>query len=245
MNNFYFYLSKILGPLINPTNFLFIILFILFILFLILKKKNIILKFLVINIFTIFLISFFPLGNIGLQFLENEFRNKIEYKNIENIENIVVLSGDNKRILASIKLASKIKNSKIFFIGGSSFLIQDITKKEVLNAMDIYKDVNFDITRVTFHGKSRNTIENFQEIKKLNLDVSKTLLITSAFHMRRSILISKKFNLNFILYPVDFRSRAGGNLINNYQGFNIASNLSDFNIFFREIIGIAAFKIFY
>lgn len=242
MNNSYFYLSKILGPLINPTNFLFIILLILFIFLLILKKKNIILKLLIVNLFLIFLISFFPLGNIGLQILENEFRNKIEYKNIKNI---VVLSGDDKRILASIKFASKNKNAKIYFVGGSSFLIQDSTQKDLLNAMDTYKDLNFDLKRVTFLGKSRNTIENFKEIKILNLDASKTILITSAFHMKRSILISKKFNLNFIPYPVDFRSSVGGNLINSYQGFNVTSNLSDLNIFFREIIGITAFKVFY
>ena len=63
--------------------------------------------------------------------------------------------------------------------------------------------------------------------------------------MRKLIAECRKFNLNFIPYPVDFRSRVGGNLINSYQGFNVTSNLSDLNIFFREIIGITAFKVFY
>ena len=157
----------------------------------------------------------------------------------------MVLSGDIKRIIASIELASKHKNSKIFFTGGNSFLIKKDSLNETNRAKEVYKNLNFNLDRITFLGSSRNTIENFEEIKTLNLENKNTVLITSAFHMKRSILIGKKFDILFIPYAVDFRSQVGDNLINRYQKFNISSNLNQFDIFFREIIAIVIFKIFY
>ena len=80
----YYYLSKFLGPLLNPTNFLFIILGILFICYLISKRK-IILKILSLNIFLIIIVAFFPAGSLGLKYLEKDFIIKKEYKNIKNL----------------------------------------------------------------------------------------------------------------------------------------------------------------
>ena len=97
----YYYLSKFLGPLLNPTNFLFIILVILFIYYLISKKKNI-LKILSLNILIIIIVAFFPTGSLGLKYLEKDFIIKKEYKNIKNI---LVLSGADERIIASVSLA--------------------------------------------------------------------------------------------------------------------------------------------
>ena len=99
------------------------------------------------------------------------------------------------------------------------------------------------MTRVNFVGQSRNTIENFKEIKKLNLIDSKTALITSAYHMKRSIIIAKDFGLKLIPYVVDSKTYRQNSLINIYQDFNISRNLANFNLFFREIIGIIVFKL--
>ena len=235
----YFFLSKILGPLLNPTNFLFLLLIILFFLYY-KNKRKIIFKLLTINILLLMFISFLPIGNIGLKYLENNFMNKNYYKDIDNI---IVLSGSNYRLLESIKLGNKYKNAKIYYIGGNAYLIKKKINDEVSKAKKIYEDLNFDMTRVNFVGQSRNTIENFKEIEKLNLKDSQTVLITSAYHMRRSMIISKKFGLDLIPYAVNPKSNAQNSLINTYQDFDISKNLSRFNIFFREIIGIMVFKL--
>ena len=156
----YFYLSKILAPLLNPTNFLFLALIILFINYY-KNKKKIIFKLLTINIFLLSIISFLPVGNFGLKYLEKDFLNKESYKNIDNI---VVLSGSDYRLLASVKLGNKYKNTKIYYIGGSSYLINKDANDEINKAKKIYEELNFDMTRVNFVGQSRNTIENFKEI---------------------------------------------------------------------------------
>ena len=235
----YFYLSKILAPLLNITNLLFFVI-ILLILIYIKTKKKIIINLLVVNISILLCISFLPLGNLGLKYLEKDFINKQELKNVSNI---IVLSGSDKRIIASIKLAYEFKDSKVYYMGGNAYLIKNSQNQELSLAKNLYNNLNFDITRINFVGKSRNTIENFKEIKKLDLDISKSVLITSAFHMKRSIMIAKSLNLNFIPYATDFRSFSQISLLNKYQAFDIASNLRKFNLFTREIIGIIIFKL--
>ncbi len=235
----YFYLSKILTPLLNPTNLLFFVILFTSIIYFITKKKFLF-NFFTINVLILFLIAFSPIGNIGLKYLENNFINQKEYKNIKNI---IVLSGSDKRIIASIKFANKFKNSQIYFVGGNAYMIKDNRNNEPSKALNLYNDLNFNLKRITFVGKSRNTIENFKKIKKLNLVSSESILITSAFHMKRSMMIADKLDLNFKTYASDFRSFSQKSLINKYQSFNVTRNLSQFNLFFREILAILVFKI--
>ena len=235
----YYYLSKFLGPLLNPTNFLFIILIILFIFYLISKKK-IILKILSLNIFLIIIIAFFPIGSLGLKYLEKDFIIKKEYKNIKNI---LVLSGADERIIASVSLAYQYPEAKIFYVGGNAYLVKNNENNDPTIAKKFYNKLNFDMGRINFIGKSRNTIENFKEIKELDLKYSETILITSAYHMKRSMMIAENQGVKVIPYPVNLISRSKTPLLNSYQVFDVATNLSKFNTFFREILGILAFKI--
>ena len=237
----YFYLSKILGPILIPSNFLFLFLIVFFILYLKNKNKKI-LNILSLIIFLIITIAFLPIGNFGLKYLEKDFISTKEYKNIKNI---IVLSGDNERILASIRLAYKYPASRIFYVGGNAFLIKSKNNDDPTFAKKFYKELNFDLNRVIFVGKSRNTIENFKEIKELDVDFSQTVLITTAYHMKRSMIIAKKQGVKVQPYPVNFTSTSVTPLLNSYQGFNVTKNLSNFNTFFREMIGIFAFILSY
>ena len=223
----------------NPTNFLFIILIILFIFYLISKRK-IILKILSLNIFLIIIIAFFPIGSLGLKYLEKDFIIKKEYKNIKNI---LVLSGADERIIASINLAYQNPDSKVFYVGGNAYLIKNNDNDDPTIARKFYNELNFNMDRVIFIGKSRNTIENFKEIKELNLKYSDTILITSAYHMKRSMMIAKKQGVKVMPYPVNLISRSKTPLLNSYQVFDVVTNLSKFNTFFREILGIIVVKI--
>ena len=234
----YYYLSKILGPFLNPSNFLFLLLIILCIFFL-KSKKRILLSFLIINISVIITIAFFPIGSLGLKFLEKEFIIKKEYKNIKNI---VVLSGEDKRIIASINLAYKYPDSNIYYVGGNAYLVKNEFNDDPTLAKKLYEDLNFDMDRLYFVGKSRNTIENFKEIKQLDLKYKETILVTSAYHMKRSMMIAKKNGVKVLPYGINFASNSEIPLINRYQVFDVANNLLNFNTFFREILGIVAFK---
>ena len=256
----YFFLSKILAPFISLSNFLFLILIVSYFLKKFFLKK--IIRFVnYTSIFLLIIFSLFPIGKILINTLEARY---IETEIPINYDYIVVLGGSedayasfvtnkvnlnsgSERLIASVKLANQKKESKIIYLGGSGLL-----KKNNLNETDVarffYIDIGFDIERVIFVDNTRNTIENLHELKKLNLqNENNSILITSAFHMKRALLISEKLNLNLIPYAVDFRSLSDtgkDSLINYYQRLSFAKNLLDLDMFFREFLGIIAVKFF-
>ena len=153
------------------------------------------------------------------------------------------LNSGSERLIASVKLANEFKNAKIFFLGGDGNLIKN-SIDEAFVARKFYKDVNFDTNRIYFVSNTRNTYENLKEFKKIG-NKDKNVLITSAFHMKRSLLIAKKLNIKLIPYGVDYRSVDFFSIINFYQRFSVTNNLSSFDTFFREMLGILAIKLFY
>ena len=188
-------------------------------------------------------------------FLEKNY--KIQ-KTFDDINNIVVLAGSedltstmktnkihfnegSERLIETIILSNRYPNSKIFYVGGDGNIIKnDISEVDLVKRF--FKELNLNQKRIQYVGNSRNTYENIKEIKKLGFKDDKTLLVTSAFHMKRSMMIAKKFELKLIPYAVDFRSFSNKSIINQYQEFNVIRNLAKFNLFIREIIGIIAFK---
>lgn len=224
-----------------------------------LKFKNKFFKYLLIFFSSIVLVfGILPIGSYGIKQLE---KNYIYQNNNIQINNIIVLAGaestflttqtkklnlneSSERLIASVNLALKNKNSKIIYIGGSGFLDNKNQISEVDVAKMFYDNIGFDLDRVQFVSGTRNTIENLSEFKNLKINKPGDILITSAFHMNRSLMISKKLKLNLIPYAVDFRvSNSNISLINYYQSFSILHNLLNFNLFFREFLGTVVAKI--
>jgi uncharacterized SAM-binding protein YcdF (DUF218 family) len=252
----YFYLSKILAPFLNPTNLLFFLL-----IFFIFKNIKLKIRFKFLFIFITFIITFisiFPIGKTGLKYLENDY---IFQEKLSNINNIFILAGSeeinktkvsnklnlnngSERLISSVKLALDSPNATIYFLGGDGHLIKNEID-ELYVAKLFFEDIGFDTTRVKFIQNTRNTIENLKALKKINIQDQSNVLITSAFHMKRSMIIANTLDIKIKPYAVDFRSIEKFNLINYYQRLSVASNWNSFNIFFRELLGIFAFKLFY
>ena len=252
----YFYLSKILAPFLNPTNLLFFLL-----IFFIFKNIKLKIRFKFLSIFITFIITFisiFPIGKIGVKYLENDY---IFQEKLSNINNIFILAGSeeinktkvsnklnlnngSERLISSVKLALDSPNATIYFLGGDGHLIKDEID-EIYVAKLFFEDIGFDTSRVKFIQNTRNTIENFKALKKINFQDQSNVLITSAFHMKRSMIIANTLDIKIKPYAVDFRSIEKFSLINYYQRLSVASNWNSFNIFFKELLGIFAFKLFY
>tara|TARA_Y100000768_G_scaffold321077_1_gene257012 strand:+ start:267 stop:1031 length:765 start_codon:yes stop_codon:yes gene_type:complete len=253
----YFYFSKILAPFLKLTNFLILVI----ILSLILKKlfsKKYFKQLRYFAIFSFLIICLFPIGNLGLKFLEKNYYNQPK---ISNIDNIIVLAGSeniqltkitkklnlnsaSERLIASVKLANQYQNSKIFFLGGDGNLIKN-SVDEIFVAKQFYSDVDFDLERIKYLDNTRNTYENLKKFRNIKKKNEVNVLITSAFHMNRSLMIANKLNIKLIPYAVDYRSSNFNSIINYYQSFSITKNLATFDIFFREMLGILAIKLFY
>ena len=124
----YFYLSKILAPLLNLTNLIFFLIILGTLLNFFYRKKKIKI-FVIFNIFLLLTTSILPLGKFGLKYLEKDY---LVQQIINNIDNIVILAGSeniylthttkklnlnnsSERLIASIKLANENSNAKIYF----------------------------------------------------------------------------------------------------------------------------------
>ena len=97
------------------------------------------------------------------------------------------------------------------------YLIDSIEVKD-LDCVDIgcgpnffksfYKNIGIEIDQIIFEDQSRNTYENIIYSKKIaNPKINENwLLITSASHMKRALLIADKNNWDLIPYAVDFKN---------------------------------------
>jgi uncharacterized SAM-binding protein YcdF (DUF218 family) len=112
------------------------------------------------------------------------------------------------RYLQAIELFAQKKIKRIILTSGSGSLIFKNAKESDFLRQQLLR-MGLDSTAVIAESNSRNTFENAQFtaqlIREKNLQAP-FILITSAFHMRRSLLCFKKAGLNVIPYSVDQRS---------------------------------------
>ena len=244
--NLYFYVSKIITPLLLPTNILFFLL-ILFVYLIVWKNKNKFKKIFFIFFIIFSSISLLPVGKglIG-HLLEKEYRNN-QLPN--NIDYIFVPSGDLKRVGKAIKIKNYYSTNKvkIVYSSGNAYL-DPANSKDFKSALDqaVLMNSNIDKKDIIILPNARNTIENFKQLKIfLSEDKNKKiLLVTSAFHMKRSLVIAEKNGIKMQGYPSSFVVRHNSfSFINFYQDIDVQKNLYYFNIFFKEIMGIFSAKV--
>ncbi len=215
-----FYLSKILWLVINPFNlFVFLNIVLVFLYFVKYKKVS---KFIFLfNFLFLFLISVFPIGKFLIYKIEKEYHsNTMVPDNLDGIlilggstnpllykdYNQIVLNDSAERLIESIKIINKFKETKVIFSGGSGILGRpDLEHAEA--AKYFYKEMKINTKKIIFENKSRNTYENILFSKDIaNPKKNENwLLITSASHMKRATLVAYKLDWHLIPYAVDFR----------------------------------------
>jgi len=165
------------------------------------------------------LLSATPIGRVTLGALEDRFpQQKIEGP----IDGIIVLGGAlspdasaavghpqlndaAERLTGFIELARAHPEAKLVFTGGSG----EVFRQSVREADDVpmfLNGVGFDASRVTLERDSRNTWENAVFSQKL-VDPKPGevwLLVTSGWHMPRSVGIFRQQGWPVIPYPVDY-----------------------------------------
>ncbi|HYH37824.1 MAG TPA: YdcF family protein [Azospirillum sp.] len=146
-----------------------------------------------------------------------------------------------ERILATAELGLRYPNARVVFTGGSGSLFGGRYREgEVMRgALD---QVGFDTGRVLFENESRNTWEN----ALLSRDLVEPkpgetwILITSGWHMPRSVGIFRRVGWDVLPYPVDYRSRPGPR---PYVIFELDGNLDKLSWAVREWIGLVAYRL--
>ncbi len=112
-----------------------------------------------------------------------------------------------ERMTVPVGLLRQHPNLELVFSGGEGRLLTTgVTEAELARAF--YEQQGLDITKVRLEDGSRNTRENAQQVARLLGDACKApwLLVTSAWHMPRSMAEFEAVGCKVTPYPVDFRT---------------------------------------
>lgn len=118
------------------------------------------------------------------------------------------INGSGERVTAMLELARRYPNARIVFTGGPSSLFET-TLSEAPLAGDLLKRFGVAADRIVLENDSRTTEENAAFTARLVKPKpgERWLLVTSAWHMPRSIGVFRKAGFDVEAYPVDWRTR--------------------------------------
>jgi len=252
----FFVLSKTLGVMLLPTNVLLGV-GLLGLLLLATRFVSLGRKLVVAFVVLMAICGCLPLGNWLLYPLEQRFPSWDATRGAP--DGIVVLGGSidpdlsmNRgapivrsgadRIIAAVALARRYPKARIIFTGGSANLIS-IDAKEADYALAVFESLGISGERIEIDRRARNTEENAEFSKALAAPKSgeRWLLVTSAFHMPRSVGLFRKVGFAVEPYPVDWRV---GGLIDllSLRIFSLEA-LGSVDLGAREWMGLAAYWI--
>jgi len=145
------------------------------------------------------------------------------------------------RVIAAAELARKYPDARIVFTGGNANLVAN-DAKEGDYAGELLERLGVARSRLTIERESRNTVENAEFSKKLvnPKPGERWLLVTSAYHMPRSIGLFRKAGFAVEPYPVDWRV---GKLDELFIINMAMDGLSRTDVAIREWLGLVAYRL--
>ena len=222
----FFVLSKTIGIMMLPTNFL-IGAGVVGALLLATRFASLGRKLLVASVVPLALCGFSPVGSWLLYPLESRFPPWDASKGVP--DGIVVLGGgidtdpsaahgtaafsaSAGRIIAAAALAHRYPNARILYSGGNASLVSDDAVKEADYAVAVFESLGISGDRVILERRSRNTFENAEFSKAIAAPKNgeRWLLLTSAYHMPRSVGTFRKVGFAVEPCPADWRTRRSG-----------------------------------
>ena len=251
----FFVLSKTLGIMMLPTNFLIGIGLVGAIL-LATRFARLGRKLLFASVALLAAFGFSPLGNWLLYPLEQRFPPWDATRGAP--DGIVVLGGgidtdvseaqgtaayssSAGRIIVAAALAHRYPNARILYSGGNANLVSDQTAKEADYAGAVLESLGIPKDRLILERRSRNTFENAEFSKAIAAPKNgeRWLLVTSAYHMPRSVGIFRKAGFAVEPYPTDWRLAGRTDLV-RFSPFAV-EGLTHADLALREWIGLVAY----
>jgi uncharacterized SAM-binding protein YcdF (DUF218 family) len=218
-----FVLQKILNFIIFPPSVFIIILLIA--LYFNNKSRRKTAFIIIADIILLYMLSIEPVKNLILAPLEN-YAAPIDLKEKHGAGYIVVLGGGSinsspeemgggslesdalKRALHGVYLSGVFK-VPVIFSGGK--LAEDQIESEADIAVKTMRRFTSEKTVLIKEGQSRTTLENAEFIKS-RFNPGRVILVTSAYHMRRSLYLFNRAGIDCIPAPADYKiDRSGYN----------------------------------
>ncbi len=252
----FFALSKTLGVALLPINLL-AELGILSVVLMATRFAALGRKLAVTTLVLLALAAFSPLGNLLIYPLESRFAPWDPSRGAP--DGIIVLGGSvdtdlsaahrtpvvahaADRLFAPAELARRYPNARIVFTGGTSNLVSTNAREADYSA-PVLENAGIAKERLILERDSRNTWENAIFTKQLVSPKpgERWLLVTSAFHMPRSMGIFRKAGFDVEAYPVDWRMGGRDDLF-SFTNMG-ADGLGRTDVAVREWIGLVAYRL--
>lgn len=199
-----------------------------------------------------------PLPEAVLRALESRYPEMAPDAKLEGYAGVVVLGGGlesgrtqmahvqpmlndaGERMTATVAVLRQNSGLRVVFTGGEGMLM-GVGQTEAERAKIFFDSLGVKDSQVQYESASRNTYENAVLTAKLpGVDpTQRWLLMTSAWHMPRSMATFEKAGWNVTAYPVDFRTGTDS----DWLDFSMAGGASDWQVALHELVGLLAYKL--
>ncbi|MBT8146044.1 MAG: YdcF family protein [Gammaproteobacteria bacterium] len=151
------------------------------------------------------------------------------------------LTAHGERLLAFLELARRYPEARLVFTGGSGNPTYQQAREADI-AGELFLSLGLNEERLEFERESRNTFENARNTSAMigPQPGENWLLVTSAFHMPRSMGSFCQQGWKLLPYPTDFQTLEGEPL---RISLGFISHLNGLNLALREWIGLLAYRL--
>jgi len=249
----FFLLAKTIGNMVAPANFL-IGLGLLGVILLLTRFATLGRRLMATALVLLAICGFSPLANFVLYPLEQRFPKWDSSRgdpdgiivlggsldaDLSAAHGVTVISGAADRIVSAATLAHRYPNARLVYTGGSPNVLNN-DAKEADYATGLFQGLGIAKSRLTMERLSRNTVENAEFTRDLVKPKpgERWLLVTSAYHMPRSMGLFRKAGFPVEAYPVDWKVGTEEDLLKYYVNAN--AGLGRIDLGAREWLGLIA-----
>ena len=151
-----------------------------------------------------------------------------------------LINGAGERLAVSAALALRHPTLKLLYTGGEGDPLGG-GPSEAARAQLFYESFRVPAVQVAYERASRNTYEN--AVLSAQLDGvrpgDRWLLMTSAWHMPRSMATFEKAGWNVTAYPVDFRAEDEF----HWAQYSLSGGVERWQLALNELVGLAAYRL--
>lgn len=251
----FFYVAKVGGFFLQPSNFLLALVLIGLLIGLRSSWRKTGRRLIWLGALGLAICGFSPAANWLIQPLEDRYARPVE---LDGFDGIIVLGGavdtivtggrgdtaltmSAERITITARLAKQLPDAIVVHTGGQGIIVSS-QATEAEGAARLFADFGIPAEQVVLEDVSKNTWQNAVLAKDLVKPEpgQKWLLVTSAYHMPRAMGVFEAAGWTGVTaYPVDYRTRG---VEDRSLGFSGASKgLRRFDVAFREWAGLAVY----
>lgn len=165
-----------------------------------------------------------------------------ETVSLSRTRNELSLNAAAERLTEGLVLAHRMPAARIIFTGGDGTMLQS-EGSAASNVGAYLRSVGIEAGRIVLEDKSRSTAENGEFLARLLQPKpgERYILVTSAFHMARSVAVFRRHGFEVIAWPVDYRTSGPADA---WQfGRPDIGGLERVDTAFKEWIGLLAYRI--